>query len=167
MSDVVIRDARLRDYSFLCTSFRDVNGDHCKMRPDYYRKVDPIISKKDFLKAWLAQQFKAGKKLVCVKIAEQDDEKLGAVFALSVERRALGWSQFPKEACIDNIVVFPDDKRRQGIGTALLDAAEVWAKQTGHEYIYEKIVSKNHKSRAFFADAGHKETDVIMGKHLG
>ena len=157
---VTIRDAKLSDYETLCTIFGRANDFHCDLRPDYYRTVNTIISKKDFLLAVVAQQFKFGRKLVCVKIAEIDGKNIGAVFAVSVKRRALGWSKYDKEAILDNIYV-DEEHRREGVGSALLNSVKDWSNDTGHEYLQTKIVDNNHESKKSFAKNG-SVTDVVV-----
>lgn len=160
-----IRDARISDYKSLCDIFAKANDWHCELRPDYYQKVRPIISKRDFCLAAVAQRFESGRKRVCAKIAELDDKNVGAVFALSVKRRSLGWSKHEKEAYLDNIFV-EEEFRRRGIGTALLNTVKEWAKKTEHSYLYTKIVSSNDPSRRFFSANGCEETDVIAGADM-
>ncbi|HOO52521.1 MAG TPA: GNAT family N-acetyltransferase [Alphaproteobacteria bacterium] len=150
---MIIRDAKLSDYKSLCQIFALCNQLHCNLRPDYYREVNPIISRKDFILAVIAQNFESGRNRVTLKLAESEGSIVGAAFAVSVSRRPLGWSIHTKEACIDNIVVLPR-YRRQGVGRSLLDAVQDWAKASGHEYLFGKIVDSNTESKAFFSDAG-------------
>lgn len=164
-NSITIRDARPSDYESLCAIFAQANDHHRELRPDYYREVRPIISKKDFYLAAFAQRFEFGRKRVCVKIAEQNGENIGAAFAVSVKRRDLGWSKYDKEACLDNIYV-DKSRRRRGVGTALLNAVTDWAKSTGHEYLYAKIVNDNDASKTFFTAGGCQTTDVIMAAPL-
>lgn len=157
---VTIRDAKLSDYETLCTIFWRANEFHCELRPDYYRTVNPIISKKDFLLAVVAQQFEFGRKQVCVKIAEIDGKDIGAAFAVSVKRRVFGWSKYDKEAVLDNIYV-DKEHRRAGVGSALLNSVKDWSNDTGHEYLQTKIVNNNDESKEFFAKNG-SVTDVVV-----
>lgn len=161
-ASLIIRDARFSDYRTLCSIFVQANDLHCALRPEYYRTVRPIISKKDFYLAATAQHFSFGRKQVCARIAEKDGESVGAVFAVSIKRRALGWSVHKKEACLDNIFV-DEQHRRKGIGTALLHSVISWAKESGHPYLNVKIVESNETSRAFFGSAGIHTTDVVAG----
>ena len=164
MPGIIVRDAKLSDYGFLMNVFASVNADHLAMRPDLYRKVDLSIPKWKFEALIKGQQLGGFKDRLC-NIAEKDGERLGAVFAWSNKRSKLSWSTFPKTAYLDNIIVLPE-YRRQGVGTALLQAAKEWAKDTGHAYMDAKILVENDTSLKLFQSAGFRADSTNVGIHL-
>lgn len=159
-----IRDVRYSDYGFLCEAFAQSNARHIEMRDDLYREVNQVMPKYLF-NALVSLKHVGLKKDVCVRIAEQGDQPVGAVFAVSEARSSLSWSKFPKEVSLDNIIVIPE-YRQTGIGTALLQAAKAWAKDTGHEYMHAKILKQNDASLRLFKKAGLSVDSHNVGCHL-
>lgn len=163
-NDVIIRNAEYKDYKGLCEIFAQANAEHCEMRPDLYRKVDIAIPQPKYRLAITARNL-FGYQPVSLQVAEHAGRIVGAVFIQSLSRSPLSWSAFEKEAYLDNIVVVPN-YRRQGIGSALLNSARHWAKETGHTHMWGKIVNKNDPSLALFQKAGFATDSTNVGCHL-
>lgn len=134
------------------------------MRPDLYRRVDIAIPQSKYRLAITARNL-FGYQPVSLQVAEHAGCIVGAVFVQLPSRSKLSWSAFEKEAYLDNVVVVPD-YRRQGIGSALLRAAQSWSKETGHTHMWGKIVNKNDPSLALFRKAGFTADSTNVGCHL-
>ena len=134
------------------------------MRPDLYRPVKIVIPKNKYRLAIIARDV-FGYQPVSLQVAEHAGDVIGAVFVQSLSRSPLSWSKFEKEAYLDNVAVLPN-YRKHGIGSALLQAAQEWAKQTGHTHMWGKIVIQNEISRAFFKKAGFTDDCAIVGLSL-
>lgn len=162
--DILIRDAVHTDYKSLCNMFAEANKEHRAARPDLYRRVDVPIPPLKFHLALLAKSL-FGYQPVSLQVAVCEGKNVGAVFVQSLSRSRLSWSAFEKEAYIDNIVVAPA-YRRQGIGSALLNAAQEWAKATGHSHAWGKVINSNHASIGMVRKAGFEADSTNFGRHL-
>ena len=134
------------------------------MRPDLYRPVNAAVPRWKYSLSLLARDFFQIEP-VSLQIAERNSQTIGAVFVQSIPRNKLSWSVFEKEAYLDNIVV-KAEFRRQGIGTALLAAAQQWAKKTGHTHLWGKIITENGPSLSMFEKAGFTVDSKTVGLHL-
>lgn len=164
MRGIIIRDAELKDRIQLNEIFAIANAEHNEMRPDLYRQVKITIPKLKYSLAIIARNL-FGHEPVSLQVADHRGTIVGAVFVQSLSRSDLSWSAFQKEAYLDNVVVLPEYRRR-GIGSALLDAAQEWAEETGHEHMWGKILDVNEASLGFFKKAGFTKDSSIVGLDL-
>ncbi len=165
MSDTPkIRNARYEDHYRLNEIFAHGNAVHNDMRPDLYRSVKVTVPKFKYSLAIIARDV-FGHKPVSLQVADDHGIIVGAVYVESISRGKLSWSAFEKEAYLDNVVVIPGWRHR-GIGTALLNAAQRWAKETGHEHMWGKILDVNEASLGLFKKAGFTKDSSIVGLHL-
>lgn len=137
------------------------------MEPGLYREVDEIAPRWQFNALALGREVPGLRSYVenryCIKVAEREGTPVGAVFAWPETKKFPGSRARVTEAYLDNIVVFPDKYREEGIGTALLDAAKGWAENAGHESLYTKIVNKNKVSLAFYKAVGFSPRSINFG----
>lgn len=162
--DIVIRNANHSDYKSLCEIFAQANAEHCEMRPDLYRSPAIQIPRLKYHLAIFARNL-FGYQPASLHVAEHHGKNVGVVFVQSMARSALSWSKFEKEAYLDNIVVVTDF-RRQGIGSALLEAAQKWARNSGHAHMWGKILHHNDASFALFKKSGFSVDSSNVGCHL-
>jgi aminoglycoside 6'-N-acetyltransferase I len=68
---------------------------------------------------------------------------------------------------VEGIWVAPAHRRR-GVGRALLDSAEQWARGEGHDYLGSDALLDNEASHAWHRAAGFAEVErlVVFGKRL-
>ena len=84
-------------------------------------------------------------------IAEENDEIVG--FAIA-NRDAKGAAHI---VTIDVI----EDRRRKGVGKALMDAVEAWAARLGFEMVYLETAESNKSAQAFYRQRGYKKLKTI------
>ena len=108
--------------------------------------------------AWfLGTQLKADD--VAVLVAEQDGRILGYAYA-GVE--PLSWRDLRDESgFIHDLVVAPGD-RKQGVGTALLEAVLAWLRQQGQARVVLWSAEQNSAAHRVFARRGFRRTMVEM-----
>jgi GNAT superfamily N-acetyltransferase len=62
-------------------------------------------------------------------------------------------------ASVDDVFVEPDS-RNLGIGRALLQSVEAWAKERGANGISLQVAAANRRGRKFYEDLGFREVSV-------
>jgi GNAT superfamily N-acetyltransferase len=68
-------------------------------------------------------------------------------------------------AHVGDIVVTPD-ARGKGIGRALLERAEAWARERGHRLMSLNVFLRNERARALYEQVGYKPETVRLVKSL-
>jgi ribosomal protein S18 acetylase RimI-like enzyme len=66
---------------------------------------------------------------------------------------------------VENLYVVPD-RRSEGIGTALLDAAESTLLDRGAEVVSLEVMAQNEQSREFYRQQGYDVHRVELEKHV-
>ncbi len=113
---------------------------------------------------------KTWKKQAAFLVAHEEEEILGYV--------SLAIDMAPETLWVTSLAVKPL-KRRQGIGTQLILAAQSWAKQNSHSRILLEMQSKNYPAIRFaqklafefcgYNDRYYENQDIALffAKHLG
>ena len=102
----------------------------------------------------------------------------GRVFVAELERRVVGfvcvWGRVPPQepdepqreyAYVSDLVVLPAWRRR-GIGRALLQRAEAYARSVGMDAIGIGVMAANRDARALYDAAGYRATHLELRKSL-
>ena len=93
-------------------------------------------------------------------VADSGDGRLGGLLELGVRNYAEGCVTSPV-AYVEGLFVDPD-LRRRGVATALLAAAEAWAKAAGHRELASDAVPGNAASLAWHGRVGFAEVERIV-----
>ena len=72
--------------------------------------------------------------------------------------------QQPGPSCLLSVIVTREDRRRQGIGAALMAASETAARDAGCSRIELTTLHDNHGAHALFRRAGYVETGLRFKK---
>jgi ribosomal protein S18 acetylase RimI-like enzyme len=97
----------------------------------------------------------------CLFIAEQDGKVIGF---LSGELREGSPAFKPKTwAAIEDIYIAPD-YRSLGIGHALFEACQKWAKKKGADGVSLQVAAGNTRARKFYEELGFREVSVYQVK---
>ena len=102
-----------------------------------------------------------------------DDSLAGVAFVAAEADRVVGFVTVTErkhftgvaEAYVGELAVTEKAEGR-GIGRALMDAAEAWARDRGLERISLDTGAANAGARGFYARLGYAETDVRLSKPL-
>lgn len=65
-----------------------------------------------------------------------------------------------------SIIIVEGDAEGRGVGKALLDAAEAWARDRGHRFITLNVFDGNQRARAFYERNGWRPDAVKYLKEL-
>jgi GNAT superfamily N-acetyltransferase len=71
-----------------------------------------------------------------------------------------------RQAYLGELAVI-EEAEGHGIGRALVDAAEQWARERGHTLLVLDTGAANTRARHFYANLGYQEESVRLVKPLG
>ena len=101
----------------------------------------------------------------CLFVAE--DEGGGVAGFLSGELREGSPAFSPKTwAAVEDVYVVPE-LRSRGLGRALLEAFEGWARQKGANGVSLQVAAGNGRARGFYERLGFREVSVYEVKEFG
>jgi aminoglycoside 6'-N-acetyltransferase I len=106
--------------------------------------------------AWLADETPDG----VVLVADRGDGRLAGFLELSLRPYADGCASSPVPY-VEGWWV-DDDARRQGVGAALVRAAEAWARERGHVEMASDALLDNHGSHAAHHALGFAEVERVV-----
>jgi aminoglycoside 6'-N-acetyltransferase I len=92
-----------------------------------------------------------------VLVAEATGGRLVGFVEVALRSIADGCADAPV-GYLEGLYVLPDDRRR-GVGTALVDAAEAWAREQGCAEMGSDALLANLESQAFHRARGYEEVD--------
>lgn len=151
-----IRKAEPRDVEAIKRIYRQIIARLAELAPCYRTDCE---QDEEYIKNAIAR---AGSDILVA-------ERGGAVtaFALLEERetaRLAGVAQrrfaFLTDICVD------EKARGQGIGSALLDACEEWARGRGLEYMELNVLEANEAARRLYERTGYKKIVSVMRMEL-
>ena len=153
-----IRTAKEHDYAALSCIFAEENAFHAALVPEFIKATDNVLTKAEF-KEMLAHPEQV------VLVAEMDSVIIGAVLVAEDAADAERWIQPRRFAYIEELVVTAR-WRGQGIGRALLDSVDEWAKNRGLNEIELHVWQNNHRATNFYTSIGYENVRHSMRKHL-
>jgi ribosomal protein S18 acetylase RimI-like enzyme len=98
-----------------------------------------------------------------ILVAEGDGAILGYVYA-AVEPQS--WQDLRDEAGYIHDVVVDPDRRRQGVATALMEAALEWLRGRGVPRVVLGTASRNTSAQRLFARLGFRPTMIELTREL-
>ena len=99
----------------------------------------------------------------CLFVAEVDEEVVGF---LSGELREGSPAFQPKTwAAVEDVYVTPDH-RSSGIGHALFEACQEWARERGANGVSLQVAADNTRGRKFYQELGFREVSVYQVKEF-
>lgn len=90
-------------------------------------------------------------------VAFESEQVVGIVSLTVFERMPMPGAESARWSYIGNFFVLPD-RRNQGIGRQLLDAAVEYARERGHRRI---VLSPSERSKPFYERAGFEAADIL------
>ena len=100
---------------------------------------------------------------VVILVAEQDGRVLGYIYA---GLEPLSWKELRGPAGFIHDVVVEESARREGIASALLDAAAEWLKAQGAPRVVLWTAAQNDGAQRLFAEKGFRRTMLEMTREL-
>ncbi|MEO3869953.1 GNAT family N-acetyltransferase [Nonomuraea sp. B12E4] len=157
---ILIRAAGREDVPAL-VRLRLANAEtHVRLAPAIYRLPDPEAVRRHFEDA-LSAETKA-----LISVAEVGGEVVGMVEVVLLADPPDHQILIPRRAAEVHTVVL-DGHRGEGIGAALLRAAERTAAEHGVSIIYAGIFTPNEQAVGFYSSAGFGPRGTLLSKELG
>ena len=118
------------------------------------------------VREWAAQSAVTGELLVARGPNGESEREPGLIgfVGFSVERG--GYERDGVRGTVSNLYVTPD-RRGEGVGAALLDAAERALDEMGADRVALEALAANDRARDFYADHGYDRHRVELTKPLG
>ena len=158
-SSVTVRPATAEDESAMGRLGAMLVAEHHEFDPE--RFIAPVPQIRQRYGQFLASQIGHPEKIVLV--AERDGGMVGYAFA-GMEGYDYMALRGPAGVLYD-LVVDPEH-RRQGVGTALIEAAFAALRERGAPRVLLSTAEKNHGAQAMFANAGFRRTMIEMTREL-
>jgi len=152
------RKAIISDYNDIIRLKKQVHEFHCDNRPDFYKKCDMPISKKEFEDI----------------LKSQDQE----IYVIESEEKLCGYSFIKTLKFADNPLIIDHNRlyvddicidkrlRKKGIGRALMKELELLCKSRGYKYMDLNVWNFNSEARDFYIKCGMKEIMYRMEKQI-
>jgi ribosomal protein S18 acetylase RimI-like enzyme len=155
----IIRSANLEDYEELYAVFEEVDALHCEALPQVFQEPDGPVRSREYVTAIVSNEN------MVLFVAESDGQIIGLVQAYVQEAPDIPLFVPRRYAVIDNVAV-KQDFRRSGIGQALIEKAERWAKDKKASQIELNVWEFNTGATAFYDKLGYETARRIMWKPL-
>ena len=150
-----IREATEGDFEALCTVVDEVDELHRRALPHRFKASEgPARPSEYFVDAIRADD-------VGLFVAEIAGQMVGLVHVIVKDVAAMPILVPRRYAVVENLVVLRRHRRR-GVGRALLERAEGWARAKGATSIELNVYAFNQGARTFYAERGFR----ILSHHL-
>ncbi|MBE6118332.1 MAG: GNAT family N-acetyltransferase [Erysipelotrichaceae bacterium] len=147
----VIRRAERQDYGAVERIMQQLQNLHVSLRPDIYRKADPVVGK-----AYFEQSADSGVWWV----AETDGTVSGV---MEIYRRKYDASvQTPRRTLFIASIAVEESLRSHGIGHALLKKAEELRDEAGMDGIELQVNARNAAARRLYESYGFRPESINM-----
>lgn len=154
-----VRKAILNDARKLSRLSRDVQNLHAQ----HYADIFKIADSDDFAVAFFEE--KMVDPTVTAFIAEEDGEEVGCMLCKLIERPENPFTFAARTLLIDQISVRPTSHGK-GIGAALIEQAEILAKELNVQRIHLDSWDFNLNAHGFFEHLGYQKFNYRFWKYL-
>lgn len=154
-----VRKAIPEDIPTLNALFQQVDNYHSDGLPDYFQPTQQPARSREYLQGLITDQN------VGLFVAQRDRQLAGFVH---VEMRsAPAFAVFVQRifAVVDNLGV-QQEFRRQGVGKALMQAAEGWAQDRGAKTVELNVYTFNEAAMSFYRALGYEPLSYRMSKNI-
>jgi ribosomal protein S18 acetylase RimI-like enzyme len=144
-----VRPAAMRDYPAMNALFEEIHRFHVEALPDYFRMPDGPIHPREAIVALLDDP------LVALLVAEVEGEVAGLV---DVRIRSAPDAPLlvPHTFAVIDTIVVGQSHQRDGVGRALMAAAEAWARGQGVSEMRLGVWEFNSGAMAFYTALGYQ-----------
>ena len=156
---MIIRLAAPSDASALSRLATDVQGLHAQQHPNVFKMPDGDDFATSLFEDMLADP------TVKIFIAQEDGNPIGYVLCKLIERPENPFTFAARTLLIDQISVHPI-ARGKGVGAALMQRAEVLARESGSQRIHLDSWDFNLNAQAFFEHLGFQKSIFRFWKYL-
>jgi ribosomal protein S18 acetylase RimI-like enzyme len=146
--DITIREATQADYPALCAVFAEVHALHCAALSQIFRQPATPALPEEYVAETIADPGAA------LLVAEQDNHVVGLLIVKLQEAPNLPIFVPRRYAIIHNLAV-RSERRRAGIGRALMARAHRWARDQGVSEVELSVWEFNTTALAFYEQLGY------------
>lgn len=157
--DIAIREATAGDYEALCIIMHEVDRMHRDALPQRFRTPDGPARERDYVMNAIRSPD------VGLFVAEKAGQLVGFLHAIVRHTSDIPILVPRRYVVIDNLAV-TEEHRRSGIGRALMEKAEAWARAKGATSIELNVYAFNQTAKRFYQELGYKIVSHRMTKSL-
>ncbi len=154
-----VRPAEAGDLERLRALWRQVDALHAQIRPDFFAKGSQGRRSHEYLGAVLADPNQD------LLVAARGGDVVGLVHLQLYDTPPSPLFASRRRAHVEDLVV-DGDHRRRGIGTALLAAAERWARGKNAQQVVLTVWSGNDPGLAFYEAQHFATVSRVLAKEL-
>ncbi len=156
---MLIRQATTEDYKGLCAILDEVDALHQTALPHLFRDPGGPARSRAYIASIVED------KNACLWIAEHEEQIIGILHITIRETHDIPILVPRRYAAISTIAV-SHAHRRKGIGRALLETAEHWARAKNATQIELHVWEFNEGARAFYEALGYRTASRRMWRRL-
>jgi len=156
---VVTRAARTTDYAELCTLWREMDELHARILPSYFRRTAAAPKSVVEVERILAATDEI------LRVVDDERGLVGLVHALLYDTPPIPAMTPSRRAHVDSLVV-RDDRRRAGVGRALMADVDAWARGKGASEVVLTVWAGNEPALRFYESLGFGAVNRVLGKTL-
>jgi len=142
-----IRKATLTDYWVIDPILVELELHHVVLEPDFFMPIEHYD--RELFDSYIDQDDKS------MFVAEEEGSITGVAIVALGHWQAVNIFHQRDFAVVEELSVLPTF-RRQGIGTALMEAAETWAKQKGVDQMQLSVWAKNTEAIHLYEELGYQ-----------
>ena len=155
-----IRFAETNDYEDLCALSEQGDRLHREQLPHLFHKPEGPVREWEYIQKLLEDTTTA------LLVAEWGDKLVGYVNVMLLQSSSNPLLKPRHYAVVDNLIV-DEGHRRQGVGSALMERAEAWAKEKGAESVELNVYHFNETAQALYQQLGYEVVSSKLSKFLG
>jgi GNAT superfamily N-acetyltransferase len=156
----MIRDARLPQDEPVILGFIDGLQDYeAGFEPD--RRRDPNFAAEH----WRELQHRCAEKHGTMLIAEDGGKPVGWAFAHDARAELYVVENDRNHGFLAELYVVPE-ARGKGLGRALIEACETWARERGHRLLTVGVLARNGRAIRSYEGAGYSAYGITMRRYL-
>lgn len=166
-----IRRGRLSDHLALCALWRQVDVLHAKLRPDFFTYGEEPARSKLYLDRIVEDRDQE----LLVAVGDEGDEGdegdggdeglAGLIHLQLYDTPSSSVFVDRRRAHVEDLVV-DRDSRRQGVGRALLEAGERWARGQDADQLVLTVWSGNDAGLGFYDAQDYHTVNQVLAKEL-
>ena len=156
----LVRDARLpRDEPAILSFIIGLQDYEAAFEPD--RRRDPDFA----VEHWRELQHRCAEKHGVMLIAEHDGKPVGWAFAHDQNAELFVVEPERHHGFLAELYVTPE-ARGKGLGRALIEGCEAWARTRGHKLLQVGVLARNGRAIRSYEGAGYAAYGITMRRYL-
>lgn len=157
--DIAIREAKEQDYESLCGIIDQVDSIHEGALPERFKGSGGRPREREYIVNAIRSA------AVGLFVAQKESDLVGLVHVVIRDVPDIAILVPRRYAVVDNLAV-REDQRRGGVGLALMERAEEWARTKGATSIELNVYAFNKVAQRFYRELGYEILSHRMTKTL-